>query len=201
MARILLVRHGQSEWNAEGRWQGQADIDLSELGRSQAKAAAESLGTFDLIASSTLSRAAETAFIISTAIGIGPVIPISSLIERSAGEWSGLTRADIEEQWPGYLQANKRPPSYEDDDGLWVRIDAGIREVADMLGPDDTALVVAHGGIIYLLEDRLGEKRGRISNLGALWLDIDADGEIHVGERADLISDESLSSAQASDIL
>ena len=70
-----------------------------------------------------------------------------------------------------------------------------------MLGPDDTALVVAHGGIIYLLEDRLGEKRGRISNLGALWLDIDADGEIHVGERADLISDESLSSAQASDIL
>jgi len=201
MARILLVRHGQSLWNAEGRWQGQADIDLSELGRNQAKAAAASLGSFDLIGSSTLSRAAETAFIISTALGIGPVIPVPSLVERSAGEWSGLTRADIEDQFPGYLSANKRPPGYEDDDSLWERIEAGIAEIAEMLGPDDEALVVAHGGLIYLLEDRSEQKRGRITNLGAIWIDVESNGSFSVGERVELIDDDALSSAQASDIL
>ena len=71
MSRILLVRHGQSEWNAEGRWQGQADIDLSDLGRRQARAAAKNLGSFSVIASSTLSRAAETAYILSNELGIG----------------------------------------------------------------------------------------------------------------------------------
>jgi len=201
MPRILLVRHGQSLWNAEGRWQGQADIDLSDLGRSQAKAAASSLGSFDVIASSTLSRAAETAFIISTVLGIGPVIPVPSLIERSAGEWSGLTRSDIEREWPGYLKADDRPPGYEDDDALWVRIEAGIAEVAEMLGPDDEALVVAHGGLIYLLEDRSGQKRGRITNLGAIWIDVAADGSFTVGDRVELVDDEALASAQASDIL
>lgn len=201
MARILLVRHGQSEWNAEGRWQGQADIALSELGRAQAHAAAKSLGTFDLIASSTLSRAAETAYIISTALGLGPVIPIPALIERSAGEWSGLTRDDIAEQWPGYLEAEKRPPGYEHDDALWTRVEAGLREVIEMLGPDDEALVAAHGGIIYMLEAREGINRGRIPNLGAIWLNIDESGELTVGDRIELIDDEALTSAQESDIL
>lgn len=201
MARILLVRHGQSEWNAEGRWQGQADIALSELGRAQAHAAAKSLGSFDLIASSTLARAAETAYIISTALGIGPVVPIPALIERSAGEWSGLTRSDIEEQFPGYLQAEKRPPGYEDDDALWIRVEAGLKEVAAMLGPDDEALVAAHGGIIYMLEARANRDYGRIPNLGALWISIDESGDFVIGERIELISDESLTSAQESDIL
>ena len=201
MARILLVRHGQSEWNAEGRWQGQADIDLSELGRAQARAAASALGSFDLIAASTLSRAAETAHIISTALGIGPVIPIPALIERSAGEWSGLNRREIEEQYPGYLEAEKRPPGYEDDDALWIRVEVGIREVVDMLGPDDEALVVAHGGIIYMLEERADGSRGRIPNLGAVWLEVDQSGSLTTGERVELVTDESLSSAQASDIL
>lgn len=201
MARILLVRHGQSEWNAQGRWQGQADIDLSDLGRAQAKAAAKSLGSFDLIAASTLSRAAETAFIISTTLGIGPVIPIPALIERSAGEWSGLNREEIEQQWPGYLEADKRPPAYEDDDSLWERVVTGLAEVAAMIGPEDEALVVAHGGIIYLLEDRAGQNRGRISNLGAIWLEADESGSVTVGERVELIDDVALNSVQASDIL
>lgn len=201
MTRILLVRHGQSEWNAEGRWQGQADIALSELGRAQAQAAAASLGSFDLIASSTLSRAAETAYIISTALGIGPVIPVPALIERSAGEWSGLNRREIEEQYPGFLEANERPPGYEDDDALWARVKVGLDEVVNMLNPGDEALVAAHGGIIYMLEERQGGSRGRIPNLGALWLDVDESGEITVGERVELLTDESLASAQASDIL
>lgn len=201
MPRILLVRHGQSEWNAEGRWQGQADIALSDLGRAQARAASAKLGAFDVIASSTLMRAAETAYLISTELGIGPIVPVPELIERSAGEWSGLTKTDIEREWPGYLEAEKRPPGYESDDELWVRIEAGMRVVAELLGEHDEGLVVAHGGLIYLLEDRVGVRRGRIPNLGALWVDIAADGTLSAGERVELIDEGELSSAQSSDIL
>ena len=201
MPRILFVRHGQSEWNAEGRWQGQADIGLSELGRQQARAAASNLGSFSLIASSTLSRAAETAYILSQALCIGPVIPIPSLIERSAGEWSGLTKTDIEREWPGYLETGDRPPGYEHDPELWERVKVGLDEVANLLVGDDEALVVAHGGIIYMLEERMNVQRGRIPNLGALWIDISADGSLVPGERVELIEEGSLATSQSSDIL
>ena len=200
MGRILFVRHGQSEWNAVGRWQGQADIPLSDLGREQAKAAASSLGTFDVAASSTLSRAAETAYIVTNELGIGPIVPVPELVERSAGEWSGLTRAEIEEEWPGYLDADKRPPNYELDDQLWPRLVKGLKIVADMLGPDDEAIVFAHGGLIYLIEERSDVKRGRIGNLGALWLEVTADGEVVAGDRVELLSSE-LETAQSDHIL
>lgn len=202
MPRILLVRHGQSEWNAEGRWQGQADIALSDLGRAQARAAAVRVGAFDVIASSTLMRAAETAYILSTELGIGPIVPVPELIERSAGQWSGLTKVDIEREWPGYLADEKRPPGYESDTELWVRIEAGIRAVTEMLpNKNDEALVVAHGGLIYLLESRAGEQRGRMPNLGALWVNIGSDGTITAGERVELIDEGELSTEQSSQIL
>src|SRR3954449_1914254 len=102
-AALLLVRHGQSEWNAVGRWQGQADPPLTELGREQARLAARSLGALDAIFASDLQRATETALIISNALGVGPVVIDPDLRERDAGEWSGLTRSEIEEQYPGYL--------------------------------------------------------------------------------------------------
>jgi len=202
MPRILLVRHGQSEWNAEGRWQGQADISLSDLGRAQARAATVRLGTFDLIASSTLMRAAETAYIISSELGIGPIVPAPDLIERGAGEWSGLTKDDIEIEWPGYLTDGRRPPGYELDDSVWPRLELGLRSVADMLSHHaDEALVVAHGGLIYLLEARADLRRGRIPNLGGLWVDVDQHGEIKALDRVALLEDDALSTAQSSDIL
>src|SRR3546814_3323938 len=105
MTRVLLVRHGQSEWNATGRWQGQADPPLTDLGRAQAHHAARSLGVVDAIVASDLQRAADTALIISGELGVGPVVLDEGLRERDAGEWSGLTRAEIERDWPGYLGA------------------------------------------------------------------------------------------------
>ena len=201
MGRILFVRHGQSEWNAEGRWQGQADIPLTDLGRRQAMAATKSLGTFDVIASSPLLRAAETAYIFSNELGIGPIIPVPELVERSAGEWSGLTRDDIARDWPGYLDADKRPPNYEDDDSLWARVEVGLTTIFDMLGPTDEALVVAHGGLIYLLEERCGTRQGRISNVGAIWLDTGTNGAIIAGDRVDLIDEGALITAQGADVL
>ena len=105
MTRVLLIRHGQSEWNADGRWQGQADPPLTDLGRHQALHAARNLGTVDAIVASDLQRASETALIIADALGVGPVVLEPGLRERDAGEWSGLTRAEIERDWPGYLDA------------------------------------------------------------------------------------------------
>ena len=70
-----------------------------------------------------------------------------------------------------------------------------------MIAPGDEALVVAHGGIVYMLEERLGQRRGRLPNLGAIWIDIAADGTVTPGERVDLIDEGELSSSQESDIL
>src|SRR5690606_40076504 len=103
MTHLLLCRHGQSTWNAAGRWQGQADPPLSDLGRLQAQHAAKAVGAVDLIVASDLERARDTALIIAEAIGVGPVVIEPDLRERDAGEWSGLTREEIEAEWPGYL--------------------------------------------------------------------------------------------------
>lgn len=179
MPRLLLVRHAQSEWNAQGRWQGQADPPLSVHGRHQANVAAQRIGAVDAIWSSTLERAAVTAEIIAGTIGVGPVIGDDRLIERDAGEWSGLTRAEIKAAWPGYLAedpedraAERRPPSWEPDSSLLVRARAALRDVIEPLADGDTALVVTHGGVIYALEAQLGAPRRYLPNLGARWLEL-----------------------------
>ena len=113
------MRHGQSEWNAIGRWQGQADPPLSDLGRRQAREAARAIGAVDAVWASDLRRAAETAAIISADIGVGPVVLDPDLRERDAGEFSGLTRAEIEERFPGYLEDDRRPPGGSRTSTCW----------------------------------------------------------------------------------
>ena len=81
MSRLLLLRHGQSEWNALRRWQGQADPPLSELGRLQAAEAAARLDPVDVVATSTLQRSRASAEIIAEIMGCDPPIPVPELIE------------------------------------------------------------------------------------------------------------------------
>jgi probable phosphoglycerate mutase len=199
-SRVLLVRHGQSEWNALGRWQGQADPPLSELGRAQARSAAHSLGALDAIYASDLQRAMETAAIISNALGIGPVLIDEDLRERDAGEWSGLTRAEIHERYPGYLPddrhrvfapdpgAPKRPPGWESDESLKERVLRALRKIHDDVGDGDV-LVVTHGGVIYAVEDHLGESFERLANGAGRWLAIEGDS-MELGERVLLVNDD-----------
>jgi len=104
-----------------GRWQGQADPPLTPLGRRQAAEASAAIGAVDAVFSSTLERARVTAEIISEQIGVGPVVSLPGLVERTAGDWEGLTRVEIEEQFPGYLDAGDRPPGWEDDEVLEER--------------------------------------------------------------------------------
>src|SRR3954454_13156119 len=96
MARLLLVRHGESEWNAVGRWQGWADPPLSELGVRQAKVAAQVVGSVDPRLAPDLRRASQTAELTAAEVGIGPVVVDAALRERRAGAWEGLTRHEIE---------------------------------------------------------------------------------------------------------
>ncbi|HPB44693.1 MAG TPA: histidine phosphatase family protein [Microthrixaceae bacterium] len=197
MTRLLLIRHGQSEWNADGRWQGQANPPLTTLGRRQAAEASASLGAVDGIFSSTLNRAHSTAEIIAAEIGIGPVIALPGLIERHAGEWQGLTRSQIEAQFPGYLDENRRPPSWESDDSLAERafdsLDRIVRALAELgargeerSGVDVEAIVVTHGGLVYEVERRLGATFERMGNLDGRYVN-HVSGSWVLGERVDLL--------------
>jgi broad specificity phosphatase PhoE len=179
--RILLVRHGQSEWNAVGRWQGQADPPLSDQGRLQAREAARSIGTVDAVWASDLQRAVETATIIADDLGVGPVVIDADLRERDAGEFSGLTRPEIEERFPGYLAAHRRPPGWEPDDLLLGRATAALRRIATAV-PGGDVLVVSHGGLVYTVEEHLGVGFTRLANAEGRWLEV-GPGGLRLGER------------------
>lgn len=101
MTHLLLIRHGETLWNRQGRFQGSADIALSELGRAQARRLAESLADkhLDAIYSSPLSRALDTAKAVAAPHGL-EVQVVDDLAEINVGEWSGKTWAEIHEIWP-----------------------------------------------------------------------------------------------------
>jgi len=188
MTRMLLVRHGQSVWNAEGRWQGRADPELSDLGRHQAHTAAGRVGAVDVIVASPLRRAHTTAMIIGEALGIGPLVVDPDLVERDAGEWSGLTRGEIEAAWPGWLEAGRRPPGYEHDEEVLRRLVSALDRIHDAYGGAEV-LVVCHGGLIYALEGHLGAPSGRIPNLGGRPVEHRGDG-LALGDRVLLVGED-----------
>lgn len=189
VTRVLLARHGQSEWNAVGRWQGQADPPLSDQGRVQAREAARAVGAVDAIWASDLQRAVATATIIADDIGVGPVVIDPDLRERDAGEFSGLTRAEIEDRFPGYLEAHKRPPGWEADEHLLARARRALRRIAAEV-PGGHVLVITHGGLVYTLEEHLGAGHQRLANAEGRWLDVGLGDRLSLGERVLLAAPE-----------
>lgn len=200
MSRLLLVRHGQSEWNAAGRMQGHADPSLTDLGRQQSQAAARALGSVEAIVSSSLARALETAAVIAEELGVGPVIVDEALRERHVGEWQGLTRGDIHRTWPGYLRddpahgegrpaSDRHPPAWESDEAIIDRtLPALVR--AALLAHEGDAVVVTHGGIIGTWERHLGcPREGPMFNLSGRWFAVSpgATPVVTGGERVVLV--------------
>lgn len=166
------MRHGESTWNVEGRWQGQADPPLTELGERQAAVAAQAVGAVDAIVASDLQRAIHTAAIISTAIGVGPVLVDPRMRERNAGEWQGLTRDEIEERYPGWLKDKKRPDGFEHDEPVVARALGLLDELAATY-EDAAVLIITHGGVIRALERHLTDDAGMVPNLGGLAIEHD----------------------------
>ena len=189
MIRLLLVRHGESTWNAVSRWQGQADPPLSPFGERQAEDAGARLAeiaTITAVWASNLVRARRTGDLIAQRLGIAQVREEPLLRERDVGAWSGLTRDEIEERWPGYLAARRSPPDFESDDELLARTRAGLAAAADGSGPGDV-LVVTHGGVIRTIERSLGAIPERLPNLGGRWLLADTPTDLSLGERVVLL--------------
>src|SRR4029453_8255087 len=177
----LLTRHAQPEWNALGRWQGQADPPLTDLGRRQAHEAARSLGVVDGIWASDLQRAAETAAIIGDDMGVGPVVVDADLRERDAGEWTGLTRAEIEQRYPGYLPDGRRPASWGSDEQLGRRAQRALGGSAEGV-PGGHVLVITHAGVVFAVERHLGRDRTRLANVEGRWVTIAPEG-LRLGDR------------------
>jgi broad specificity phosphatase PhoE len=184
--RLLLLRHGESTWNVAGRWQGQADPPLSDLGERQAIAArAAAPDPPDAVWTSDLARARRTAELLAEPHGLTARAD-ARLRERDVGEWSGLTRAEIEERWPGWLAARRSPDGFEADEPLAARALAILREIATA-APGATLLVVTHGGVIRTVERHHGADPEPVPNLGGRWLLTDDAGAFALGDRQLLI--------------
>jgi len=147
---LLLVRHGETDWNRERRWQGHTDRVLNETGRMQARTLAAELAEERLAAvySSDLVRARETAEILATPHGLAVRLD-SRLREVDVGEWSGLTNAEIEQRFPDGFDRRlgggvgwERGETYDE---MGSRVVAAIHEIA-AAHPDETVAVVTHGG-------------------------------------------------------
>jgi broad specificity phosphatase PhoE len=182
---LLVVRHGQSEWNAIGRWQGHADPALSELGRRQAAVAAASIGAVDGIISSDLLRAAETAAIIAQQLGVGPVMFDERLRERDVGEWTGLTRIEINRRWPGWIDDLRRPDGFEDVESVLLRVVEAFAAMQEA-SPGGSLLVVTHGGVIRSLATSHGFDDIPVANLAGITMRIAESGQT-IGERISLL--------------
>ena len=152
--RILLARHGETPWNAEGRYQGQIDIPLSPIGESQAQALGERLKSVDITraVASPLSRAQRTA---QLALGARADMLLTEpeLQEIAHGEWEGLLASEIHEKDPSRLRAWREEPDTvlmpggESLRQVLERSWRGLARAAEGLGDQDTLLVVAHDAV------------------------------------------------------
>jgi broad specificity phosphatase PhoE len=150
MTTLVLIRHGQTDWNVEGRWQGQADPPLNERGRQQARHVAEYQSQFGFVAlySSDLRRAMETAQIIGAEMGLA-VISEPRLREINLGRWQGMLTDDIRAQYPDEFRRwhdvplTVLPPDGETVHALAARVLEAINEVIARY-PKRRVGVVAH---------------------------------------------------------
>lgn len=180
---VLLLRHGQSTWNVQRRWAGQADPPLSVGGRRSCELLVEALSAcgFGAVASSDLVRARETAHILGGRLGLGGALLDPRLRERAAARWSGRTAVEIERLHPGRLAQWRAGvfydiPGAEPWDEFAARVEAGVRSVAEQLRGHGQLLVVTHAGALRAVELSLGLGVRKTTNLDGYWVRVDADG-------------------------
>ncbi|MBP1999556.1 broad specificity phosphatase PhoE [Paenibacillus shirakamiensis] len=166
---IGLIRHGLTDWNAQGKIQGQSDIPLNEEGRNQAKLLARRLQqepyTWDFVITSGLSRAQESGQIIADALHIPLLDPDSRIAERAFGQVEGRTSAERESLWG--IDWHEQELGQEKDDAVRSRALAFLEEIGQT-HVDKNILVISHGGLLAqlytaLYEDRFKERIGNLS--------------------------------------
>ena len=161
--RILLARHGETPWNAEGRYQGQIDIPLSAVGEAQATALGQRLQDMqiDRAVASPLSRALSTARLALGEARAGMLTTDPDLQEIAHGEWEGLLASEIQEKDPARLLAWREEPDtvlMPGGESLRQVLDRswrGLVRASEGLGDSDTLLVVAHDAVNRVLLCRI----------------------------------------------
>ena len=155
--RLVLVRHGETEWNLQGRYQGRADTELSARGVRTARRAAARLASrhFGLIVASPLRRAAATAAVIAATLGGLPTLFDERLAEIDFGEWQGLTQSEVKSQWPEMLRCWKRAPEtfrFPDGESLAEALERlrGFVRHPPWRQDEGDVLAVSHAGAIRL---------------------------------------------------
>ncbi len=140
---LAFIRHGQTEWNRQGLMQGSTDIPLNDTGRQQARDAVAMLDgwEWDVIVSSPLSRARETAQIVADGLGLELGPAYDDLVERDYGPWEGTSSAEIMARWP-----DRSYPNAETLDHMVAR---GLRALGriDADFPGRNVVAVCHGSI------------------------------------------------------
>jgi broad specificity phosphatase PhoE len=151
MTQLCLIRHGQTDWNLEGRYQGQSDVPLNQTGLAQAQSLAEQLKeqTFAAIYASDLMRARQTVEPVAKMFGITIQVE-PRLREINQGEWEGVLVEDIKARYAELWSqrtvdpANIRPPGGETVGEVATRVYAALDDIARLF-PTERVLVVSHG--------------------------------------------------------
>lgn len=183
LARLIFVRHGQTDWNLQGRYQGRADIELCAMGLASARRIAARLRgrRVGLLLTSPLRRAGATAALIGAALGDLPCRVDERLTEIDFGAWQGLTQEEIKARWPQLLRSWKRAPeTARFPDG--ERLEDARERMSDFLrrppwgdaGGEPCVVAVCHAGPIriagLLAEGRpLGDFRRQLIEAGAAY--------------------------------
>jgi probable phosphoglycerate mutase len=185
VSRLVLLRHGRTEWNDLGRAQGHADVPLDEVGLAQAKEVAPALAALQPVAlwSSDLQRAAGTAEVVASEAGLVPVLD-ARIREFDIGpNRTGLTieqyAAAFPDEHADLLAGNVDAiPGRETHDDLLARFLPALTSYADALGPGDTGVVVSHGAALRVAVPEflgwgadLGESLGVLANCG--WIELE----------------------------
>lgn len=186
-SQVLLIRHGETDWNATGRWQGNAPVPLNATGRQQAQALARYLAaqpqTIDALYSSPLRRALQSAEIIADALGL-PIRLEDRLREVDLGDWQGLRRTEAQAWDPERFAAYEADwyhvpaPNGESRRDLQQRARAAFDDLSARHRGQTIALV-SHGGTLgMLLESLLGKiERPTLSNTSITVLAQQAPGQ------------------------
>ncbi|CAN5338450.1 hypothetical protein BH18ACT12_BH18ACT12_04690 [soil metagenome] len=154
MTTLLLVRHGETDWNRDGRWQGLSDTRLNDRGREQARELVTQLDGIDVVYSSDLARARETAEIVAERLNLDVRFD-ERLRERGFGEWEGLNSVEIEVRFAEAHRLWKAgegagASNAEPFDAFAARIHDFLEEILER-HRGESVLVVSHGGSIRVI--------------------------------------------------
>jgi broad specificity phosphatase PhoE len=196
---VFIVRHGETDWNKQRKFQGQTDVPLNHDGRMQAEKLAGKIKEympFDLVVASDLNRAIETAEIMTAGYGT-PILTDKAFREMDFGEWEGLDMKTIEERWPGKLNdwfsnGILNVSGGETQEQFFERVWKGFRYWADKQDYKKMA-IVCHGGtsgalICKVMDREINEmSKYMLKNTGVSIIGVEAPGNYNLHEMGELL--------------